>query len=83
MRASVAELKVTLPGLTQVKKTVTCLKKSKGKCTKSKTESKKLFWISQPTCPASGQLRFESDFVYETGQKGTTGLDLPCPRFQA
>ena len=82
VRASVSELKVTLPALTQTKKTVTCLKKSKGKCMKSKTESKKLFWITQPTCPTSGQLRFESDYVYETGFKTTKAIDLPCPRFQ-
>lgn len=74
VRASVSELEVTLPGITQTK----CEKKKKGKC----ISSKKLFWITQPTCPASGQLRFESDYVYETGFKTTKGLDLPCPRFQ-
>jgi hypothetical protein len=74
VRASVAELTVTLPGLTQKK----CVKKRKGKC----TSSKKLFWITQPTCPASGQVRFESDYVYETGFKTTKAIELPCPRFQ-
>ena len=67
--------------MTQVKKTVKCLKKSKGKCVKNKTESKKLFWITQPTCPASGQLRFESDFVYETGLKGNDGNRRRLPAF--
>jgi hypothetical protein len=74
VRASVSELEVTIPGITQTK----CVKKKKGKC----LSSKKLFWITQPTCPTSGQVRFESDYVYETGFKITKGLDLPCPRFQ-
>ena len=82
VRASVAELRVTTPGLTQVKKTVTCLTKKKGKCTKRKVTSKKLFWLTQPRCPASGQLGFESFYKYETGLSETRTVELPCPRFQ-
>ena len=82
VRASVAELRVTTPGLSQIKKTVTCLKKKKGKCVKKKVSSEKIFWLTQPTCPASGLLSFESFYKYETGQETTKNVELPCPRFQ-
>ncbi len=82
VRASVVELRVTTPGLTQLKTTVTCLTKKKSKCIKRKVTSKKLFWLTQPTCPASGQLGFESFYKYETGLSQTRTVDLPCPRFQ-
>ncbi len=82
VRASVAELRVTTPGISQIKKTLTCTKKSKGKCVKRKVSSKKLFWLTQPTCPASGQLGFESFYKYETGVTFTKAVELPCPRFQ-
>ncbi len=82
VRVSVAELRVTTPGISQIKKTVTCRKKKRGKCTKRNVTTKKLFWLTQPTCPATGQLGFEAFYQYETGLTSTTAAQLPCPRFQ-
>jgi hypothetical protein len=82
VRASVAELRVTTKGISQTKKTITCQTRSKGRCTKRKVATKKLFWLTQPTCPTSGQLGFESFYKYETGTTFTKTVDLPCPRFQ-
>lgn len=81
VRASVAELRVTTPGVTKTKRTVKCLRKKKGKCTKRKVSKKKIFWLTQPKCPKSGLLDFKSDYVYETGLKETKAIQLPCPRF--
>ena len=82
VRASVAELRVTTPGISQVKKTTTCVTKKKGRCVKKKVSTQKLFWLTQPQCPASGQLSFESFYKYETGATFTKSSELPCPRFQ-
>lgn len=82
LRISVAELKVTTPGVTRVKVKKTCLLKRRGRCVKSRSTTEKLFWITQPTCPASGQVAFRSDYGYETGLATEKLIQVPCPRFQ-
>jgi hypothetical protein len=81
-RVTLAELRATTYGLTEVKKTVACLARKGGTCTKKKVGTKRVFWLTQPTCPSTGLLGFESSYVYETGQTATKTLDLPCPRFR-
>ena len=84
VRASVAELRVTTPGtLPDQEDRHLPDTKSKGKCVKRKVTSKKLFWLTQPTCPASGQLGFESFYKYETGTTFTKSVDLPVPALPA
>ena len=34
-----------------------------------------------PACPATGQLRFEADFTYETEQRQVVPAQVACPRF--
>lgn len=82
VRVSLAELEVKTPGVGQDLKTVTCLQKRKRRCVKRKVTSKQLFWLTQPACPATGQLPFEAFYKYETGLTTTLGTQLPCPRFQ-
>lgn len=82
VRVSLAEIQVTTPGLSQVKKTVTCLKKRKGKCVKKKVTTKKTFWLTQPACPTTGQLGFEAFYKYETGATTTKTGQIPCPLFK-
>ena len=82
VRVSLAELTVKTPGITEVKQTVTCLKKKKGKCIKRKVTKTNNFWLTKPTCPASGQLGFEAFYEYETGAKTTKTVQVPCPRFE-
>ena len=55
IRISVAEVKVTITGLTLTKKTKKCTKKRRGKCVKRKTTTKRTFWFTEPPCPPSGQ----------------------------
>jgi hypothetical protein len=81
-RVTLAELRATTYGLTQLKKTVACVARQGGTCTKRKVSTKRLFWLTQPTCPATGLLGFESSYVYETGQTATKTVELPCPRFR-
>lgn len=82
VRISLAELRVTTPGLTEEKKIVTCVRRAGGKCRKKKVTTQKTFWLTQPKCPASSQLGFEASYAYETGQTSTKTIQLPCPRFQ-
>jgi hypothetical protein len=82
VRVSLAELEAKTTGLSKDQKRVTCLTKRKGRCVKRKVSTKKLFWLTQPACPATGQLPFESFYKYETGLTTTLGTQLPCPRFQ-
>ncbi len=82
VKVSLAELRVTTPGLAQVTKKVTCLKRSRGRCTKKKVVTERLFWLTQPTCPTTGRLGFEANYGYETGLTSTKAIQLPCPRFQ-
>jgi len=49
---------------------------------KSKTTTTKQFWLDQPTCPASGQVTFRSDYGYETGLTTQKTIQVPCPKFQ-
>jgi hypothetical protein len=82
LRISVAELKVTTPGITKTTVKKTCLTKRKGKCVKSRSQVNRLFWLTQPACPASGQVSFRSDYGYETGLATERTIQVPCPRFQ-
>ena len=82
LRISVAELKVTAPGITKTTVKKTCLAKRKGTCVKSKTTTTKQFWLDQPTCPAGGQVTFRSDYGYETGLTTQKTIQVPCPKFQ-
>lgn len=82
VKISLAELRVSMPGLTQVTKKVTCVRRARGSCKKKTTVSEKLFWLTPPTCPAAGKLGFESTYTYETGVTLSKALQLPCPRFK-
>ena len=82
VRASVAELRVDdarhLAGQEDRHVPV----QEEGQVREEEDDEQKLFWLTQPTCPASGQLGFESFYKYETGATFTKSVDAPVPRFQ-
>ena len=39
------------------------------------------FWAKLPHCPTSGKLQFRADYSYLTGQKTSSVIKVPCPRF--
>jgi hypothetical protein len=82
LRISIAELKVTAPGITKTAIRKTCLVKREARCVKSKTTTTKSFWLNAPTCPTSGQATFRSDYGYETGLQTQQTIQVPCPRFK-
>lgn len=82
VQISIAELRVTIPGLTDTTRKRTCAKKAGGRCAKYKVRTTNTFWAAPPTCPSSGTLSFLSDVTYETGQQITTPSSIACPRFR-
>lgn len=81
VQISIAELRVTVPGLTDVKTRRTCAVKKGARCARYKVKTTRSFWATPPTCPPSGRLSFLSDVSYETGQQITTPTSIACPRF--
>jgi hypothetical protein len=80
---SLAEIRATVKGLTITKKKTTCKKKRRGKCVKKKTKKTNIFWFTQPTCPPSGKISFESFYGYDDPVPDITKtIELSCPNFR-
>lgn len=84
IRVSVAEVSVTVSGLTLTKTTRKCVKRRGGKCVKRKTKRKNTFWFTEPPCPPSGTLSFQAFFGYKDPavQDQTKTVTIPCPDFR-
>jgi hypothetical protein len=78
---SIAETRVVNRGFTISKRVVACVKRRAGRCTRKKTERKKLFWFTPPKCPPSGRVSFEAFFGYQSLPDVVRTTELPCPRF--
>lgn len=39
------------------------------------------FWAERPRCPASGKLPFKAEYAYRTGERSSSVVQVPCPRF--
>jgi hypothetical protein len=79
---SVAEVNVTVPGLTLTKRQRTCVKRIKGRCAKSRVKTRKLYWFVVPKCPPSGKFAFQAVFGYAALPTATRMIELSCPRFE-
>src|SRR5262249_47757027 len=83
VRISVAEGNVNKPGLTDTEKKKKCTQHRHGKCTKRSVKKTKLFWFTEPTCPSSNQLPFESVYQYEgVSAPVVKDITVPCPPFK-
>jgi hypothetical protein len=80
---SVAEVSVTVTGLTLTKKTKSCVKRKRGRCVKRKRKKKNIFWFTRPPCPSSGTLSFQSFYGYKDPavQDQLKTVTIPCPDF--
>ena len=81
LRISVAELKVTTPGITKTTVKKTCVTKRKGKCVKSASKTRQ-FWLDPADVPGERPGDVPSDYGYETGLATEKTIQVPCPRFQ-
>lgn len=82
VKVSFAEVRVTAPGLTARRKLVKCVRRVRGKCRQRRVTTMSTFWLTQPKCPATSKLGFETSYTYETGLKLTSTIQIPCPRFR-
>lgn len=82
LKISISEMSITTKGLSTTKQTVKCLRRRKGRCTKRQVKTSKIFWLTQPACPASGSLSFLAYYKFATGAQTTKTVTLPCPAFQ-
>lgn len=82
LRISVAEVNVTLPGLTLRRRIVGCSRKRAGRCVKRWVKRKAVFWFKPPQCPADRTIWFQSLYQYENlASPLTREASLLCPRF--
>jgi hypothetical protein len=79
---SIAEVNAVTKGLTVKKKKTRCVKRKRGRCVRRKVKKTNVFWFTQPTCPPSGKLSFESFYGYDDVPDITRTIELPCPRFK-
>jgi hypothetical protein len=48
-----------------------------------KAKTTNVFWFTQPTCPSSGKLSFQSFYGYDDPTPDITKtIELPCPKFR-
>lgn len=78
---SVAEVQLTLPGLTMTKRRQSCVRRKAGRCTRRRVETKKLYWFTVPRCPSSSAYPFEGVFTYAGIPTITRDVSIPCSQF--
>ncbi|MEX0993284.1 MAG: hypothetical protein WDZ37_04730 [Solirubrobacterales bacterium] len=83
-RISVAEVHAINPGYSITKKKKVCKTKRKGRCIKKKVKKTKIFWFTEPPCPPSKTLPFQSYYEYENNLEPakTIEVTIPCPSFK-
>lgn len=78
---SIAETKIVNKGFT-LKKDLRCIARRVKKCVKTRVRRRqRLFWITPPSCPASGKVSFEAFFGYDTLPDITKVTEISCPQF--
>ena len=58
LNISLAEVKAEAKGLTLKKRSVTCIKRKRGRCVRKKAKKITVFWFTIPPCPPSGKFSF-------------------------
>ena len=81
---SIAEVRAVVKGLTLTRKKAICLLRKRGKCAKKRVTKTSVFWFTQPACPPSGRISFESFYGYDEPTPDIIKtVELPCPSFRA
>ena len=83
IRVSVAEVNVTVTGLTLVKKKKKCTKRKRGKCVKRKTKTKRTLLVHRADLPAQRECSASRRSTATTTEPGRARRDrVPCPKFR-
>jgi hypothetical protein len=78
----IAETHVVDKGFSLERRKVTCLRTRRRTCIRKKVATKKLFWFTPPTCPASRKVSFEAFFGYQSLPDIVRTTELACPHFR-
>jgi hypothetical protein len=78
---SIAEIHVTLPGLTLTRKERRCVRKRHNRCAEQRVRTKRLYWFEVPSCPPSGRFSFQAVLAYPGLAATTLNIELSCPSF--
>jgi hypothetical protein len=81
INVSIAEVHVTLPGLTLTKKERKCIRKSRNRCVERRVRTKRVYWFVVPSCPSSGSFSFQAVSAYAGLPVITRNVELSCPSF--
>jgi hypothetical protein len=79
---SVAEVDVTVPGLTLTKRYQKCARRKAGRCVRTRVETEKRYWFTIPRCPASATYPFQAVFTYTGLPTMTRDVEIPCSQFR-
>jgi hypothetical protein len=80
---SISEVNAVTKGITVKTKKTSCVKRKRGRCVRRKAKTTNVFWFTQPTCPPSGKLSFQSFYGYDDPTPDITKtIELPCPKFR-
>jgi hypothetical protein len=80
---SLTEVRAEAPGISLKKKKVTCIKRNRGRCVRTRVKKTSLFWFTTPKCPQSGKLSFLAFYGYDDPVPDITKrLEIPCPSFK-
>jgi hypothetical protein len=78
---AIAETRVENTGFTLVKRRRACVRRRGGRCVRTRVSRRKLFWFTEPRCPATGKVSFLAFFGYESLPDLVKTTELSCPRF--
>ncbi|MEX0993094.1 MAG: hypothetical protein WDZ37_03765 [Solirubrobacterales bacterium] len=81
LRLSLAELNLTVPGLTLTRRVKSCARKSAGTAKRCTSKSSKLFWTKVPRCTKSKKVTFAADYQFDTAAPIFRQETVKCTRF--
>jgi hypothetical protein len=79
---SVAQVDVTLPGLTLTSRYRKCVRRRAGHCVRTRAKKKTLYWFTIPRCPSTATYPFQGVFTYAGIPTMTRDVEIPCSQFK-
>jgi hypothetical protein len=82
LRYNILRGRYSFPGLTLVKHVRRCAdSRSRPRCRRKRTVTRRIFWLRRPRCPPSGKLSFQASYSYATLPSSTVTREIACPNF--
>jgi hypothetical protein len=79
LRYNILRGSYSFPGLSLVKRERRCAgSRSRTRCRRKRSVTRRIFWLRHPKCPPSGKLRFQASYSYATLPSTTVTREVPC-----